>query len=72
MGTDKRGGNHLIMSNVQCAHAKCGEVNGRGTGSYVRRLIKQSVVNRMGTDVPLFCYPCQKYMGRTKAMAAGG
>jgi len=74
MNKDKRGGKHLIMSDVQCAHDKCGEVNGRGIGSPVRRPIKQSIVDRLGADRPLFCYPCQQYMKgnrNIKVMAAG-
>jgi hypothetical protein len=50
-----------VMSNVECAHAQCGWVNGRDKGSPVKRLIKQNVVDRMGTERPLECYPCQVF-----------
>jgi len=75
MHNDKRGSNHLKMSDVRCSHTKCGENNGRGAGSPVRRPIKQSIVDKLGADRPLFCYPCQQYMKRinqgAKVMTAG-
>lgn len=50
---------HLNMSNVECANKDCREVNGLN-GNGPRKRIKQSIVDKCGTDRPLFCYKCSK------------
>ncbi len=68
----KRGGKHLVMSNVECASQDCRKINGLN-GKGPRKRIKQSVVDRMGTDRPLFCYKCGRSLNNIAArtMAAG-
>ena len=68
----KKNHKHTELSNVECANKNCAKVNGRE--GVARRRIKQSVVDRMGTDRPLCCYPCQQYMKGNrgaKVMKAG-
>lgn len=59
MDKSQKSSKHLVMSNVECANKDCRKVNGLN-GNGPRKLIKQSVVDRMGTDNPLFCYKCGK------------
>jgi len=61
MGDKNRSSKHLEMSNVECANKDCRKENGlQGHGPHKR--IKQSVIDRMGTDGPRFCYKCSKSM----------
>jgi hypothetical protein len=53
----KKGYKHTDLSNVECANKKCREVNGQ-SGPGPNRLIKQRLVDKFGTDRPLYCYPC--------------
>jgi hypothetical protein len=45
-----------VMSNVQCRNDKCALVNGRQ--GVTRNFIKQTVIDRVGPDKPVDCYPC--------------
>ena len=70
MQKGQKSSKHLVMSNVECANSRCREVNGLN-GAGPRKLIKQSVVDRLGTDRPLFCYKCSKSMKQNKYATAG-
>jgi len=70
MDKSQKSSKHLVMSNVECANKNCRKVNGlQGHGP--RKFIKQSVVDRMGTERPLFCYKCGKSMKQNKYAQAG-
>lgn len=71
----KKSHSHDVLSNVECANPKCREVNGmQGPGP--RRRIKQRIVDQFGTDRPLYCYKCDKWLKgkhrEEKYMTAGG
>jgi hypothetical protein len=67
---NQKSSKHLIMSNVECANNDCRKVNGLN-GNGPRKFIKQSVVDRMGTDRPLYCYKCSKDIRLPKSMKVG-